>query len=101
MIREGCPMSMCPLVSVVIATYNSSRFIAQAVQSVLEQTYRPVEIVVVDDGSNDDTAEVLACYRDRVRYVYQDNRGPAAARNRGIAEANGELLAFLDADDQW
>jgi glycosyltransferase involved in cell wall biosynthesis len=90
-----------PLVSVIIPSYNSCRFVIEAVESVLLQSYSPIEVIVVDDGSTDDTASVLAPYRSHVRYVYQANRGLAGARNRGIAEARGELVAFLDADDVW
>lgn len=86
-------------VSVIIPTYNYSRFIAEAIQSVLDQTMPPAEIVVVDDGSTDDTANVVRQFAPAVKYVRQENAGVCAARNRGVQESNGELLAFLDADD--
>jgi glycosyltransferase involved in cell wall biosynthesis len=89
-------------ISAIITTYNYSRFIPAAIESVLGQTRVPDEIVVVDDGSTDDTREVVASYAERgVRYVYQPNAGAGAARNRGLRETTGELVAFLDADDRW
>ncbi|NJN90071.1 MAG: glycosyltransferase [Leptolyngbyaceae cyanobacterium SL_5_14] len=88
-----------PLVSVVIPTYNCDRYIVQAIESVLSQTYSNSETIVVDDGSIDQTQRVLEPYFDRIRYVYQQNQGVSGARNRGIQEASGELVAFLDADD--
>jgi glycosyltransferase involved in cell wall biosynthesis len=89
------------LVTAVIATYNYGRFVTQAVESVLAQTYGNIEVIVVDDGSNDDTREQLAPYTDRIRYIYQENQSVAAARNTGIRAAAGDLIAFLDADDVW
>ena len=93
-------MSM-DLVTAVIATYNYGRFVTQAVESVLAQTYGNLEVIVVDDGSDDDTRELLAPYTDRIRYIYQKNQSVAAARNTGIRAASGDLIAFLDADDIW
>jgi len=92
-----------PAVSTVLATYNHGRFLAGAVNSVLGQTLPDVEVIVVDDGSTDDTPEVMRRYRGdtRVRYHRGDNRGPAAARNTGIRLARAPLVAFLDADDLW
>src|SRR5713101_4423986 len=89
------------LVTAVIATYNYGRFVTQAVESVLAQTYGNIEIIVVDDGSDDDTREQLAPYADRIRYIYQENQSVAAARNTGIRAAASDLIAFLDADDVW
>jgi glycosyltransferase involved in cell wall biosynthesis len=94
-------MGSNPIISVIIPSFNSARFVVQAVQSALAQTYSPVEIIVIDDGSNDNTRAVLAPFFERTRYVYQSNKGLSKARNRGIEEARGELIAFLDADDQW
>ena len=88
-------------VCVVIPTYNYGRFIAEAIESVLGQTLPPQEIVVVDDGSNDDTAAVVKIFGERVRYVRQENRGVSEARNRGVAATTSDLIAFLDADDTW
>ncbi|MEG5171860.1 glycosyltransferase [Microcoleus sp. B3-D7] len=88
-----------PRVSVIIPAYNADRYIAQAVESVISQTYKNWEIIVVDDGSTDDTRQVLQPYVEKIRYVYQENQGVAAARNRGIQESRGELIAFLDQDD--
>jgi glycosyltransferase involved in cell wall biosynthesis len=89
------------LITAVIATYNYGRFVTEAVESVLAQTYANVEIIVVDDGSTDDTRQRLAPYADRLRYIYQDNQSVAAARNTGIRAARGDFIAFLDADDLW
>jgi len=99
----NCPPSTAPppLVSVVIPTYNYGRFVTQAVDSVLAQTYRPLEVIVVDDGSTDDTRERLQPYGERIRYVHQLNAGPEGARNTGLALAQGEWVAFLDPDDSW
>jgi glycosyltransferase involved in cell wall biosynthesis len=94
-------MSYNPLVSVVIPTYNRASLIPAAIESVLGQTYKNIELIIVDDGSTDNTQEVLSGYGDRVRVVLQENRGPAIARNRGIAVAKGDIIAFLDSDDQW
>src|SRR5262245_15747118 len=88
-------------VSVVIPTYNCGRLVTEAVDSVLGQTVPPAEVIVVDDGSQDDTAERLAAYAGRVRYLRQENQGVAAARNCGVAASGGEVVAFLDADDVW
>jgi glycosyltransferase involved in cell wall biosynthesis len=89
------------VVTAVIPTYNYGRFVAEAVESALAQTYSPVEVVVVDDGSTDDTAERLQPYRGRIRYLYQENRGLSGARNAGMRAARGEYVALLDSDDTW
>lgn len=90
-----------PAISVVIVTYNHGRYIRDAVDSALAQTWTDREVVVVDDGSTDGTGDILAPYGDRIRTVRQDNRGAFAARNTGRAQARGALIAFLDADDVW
>ena len=92
---------MGPLVSVVIPVFNGERFLREAVQSVFDQDYAPLEIIIVDDGSTDGTATVAKSLPETVRYLHQTNRGPAAARNRGIEHARGDLIAFTDADDLW
>ncbi len=94
-------MSVEGLVTVVIPNHNYAQYVGQAVESVLEQTYRPVEVIVVDNGSTDASLEVLAAYADRCRILPQADLGQSAGRNRGIREARGELIAFLDADDVW
>lgn len=90
-----------PKVSVVIPTYNRVSLISECIESVLRQTYKDFEVIVVDDGSTDDTEEVLKPYHGRIRYIRQENAGVATARNRGVLEATGEYVAFLDSDDQW
>ncbi len=88
-------------VSVIIPTYNRASYIVRAINSVFAQTYKDYEIIVVDDGSTDETRKTLEPYMHRIQYVYQDNAGPALARNNGIDHASGEWLAFLDSDDIW
>jgi glycosyltransferase involved in cell wall biosynthesis len=88
-------------VSVIIPAFNAASYLADAITSCLQQTAMPQEIIVVDDGSRDDTASIAAQFGAPVRVVRQRNAGEGAARNRGIAEANGKWLAFLDADDLW
>jgi glycosyltransferase involved in cell wall biosynthesis len=89
------------LISVVIPTYNRAQLLPRALGSVLAQTRSPDEVIVVDDGSTDDTARVVARYGRRVTYIYKDNGGASAARNRGVDSAAGEFVAFLDSDDLW
>ncbi|RMH51769.1 MAG: glycosyltransferase [Zetaproteobacteria bacterium] len=89
------------LVSVIVPVYNYGAYIARALESLFRQSHRNLEIIVVDDGSTDDTPQILARYGDRIRWVRQENRGAAAARNRGIGMARGEYIAFLDADDAY
>ncbi|HEY9809668.1 MAG TPA: glycosyltransferase [Halomicronema sp.] len=90
---------MTPQVSVIIPSYNCERYIVEAIESVLNQTYTEYEIIVIDDGSTDNTRLVLEPYIEKIHYIYQENQGVSAARNRGIKEAKGEFIAFLDADD--
>lgn len=89
---------MNPLISVIIPTYQHAGTIAACLDSVLGQTYAPVEIIVVDDGSTDNTQEILAPYSGRISIIMQENRGGNPARNRGLAEAKGEYVIFCDAD---
>lgn len=93
---------MNPKVSVVIPTYNRAEKVTKTIESVLAQTFSDLEVIVVDDGSSDNTARVLAeAFGDRIRYFAQTNQGVSMARNKGIAEARGEWIAFLDSDDLW
>src|SRR5208337_529053 len=93
---------MNPKVSVVIPTYNRAAKVRSAIESVLDQTFSDLEVIVVDDGSSDDTGKILgAAFGDRIRYFVQANQGASVARNKGIAEAQGEWIAFLDSDDEW
>jgi glycosyltransferase involved in cell wall biosynthesis len=93
--------AVTPRVSVIIPVYQGDRFLAEAVESVLNQTYTNYEIIVINDGSTDNSDDVLFPYLEKIRYVYQKNQGVAAARNLGIQMARGELIAFLDQDDFW
>jgi glycosyltransferase involved in cell wall biosynthesis len=88
-------------VSVIIPTYNSARFLTDAIDSVLAQTFKDFEVWVIDDGSTDETASLIRGYRPSVHYLRQENRGVAVARNRGIEQSRGKYVAFLDADDTW
>ena len=90
-----------PRVSVIIPTYNRGGLLEEAVDSVLTQTFRDFELVVVDDGSTDDTRERLERFGQRVTCVSQPNRGVSAARNTGVARSSGDLIALLDSDDLW
>jgi len=90
-----------PLVSVIVTFYNQADFVAPALEGVLAQRYRPVEVIVVDDGASDDTLRACAAYGDRITVVHQENAGPSGARNSGLQRARGSLLAFLDGDDIW
>lgn len=95
------PLPAEPLVSVIIPAYNAFPFIGEAVQSALAQSYKRLEVIVINDGSTDETDVALRDYGHRITYLEQSNSGPAAARNRGIRSSSGELVAFLDADDLW
>ena len=88
-----------PRVSVIIPVYNCDGYISQAIDSILAQTYQSYEIIVIDDGSTDNTRKAMEPYMETIHYVYQENQGVSAARNHGIDLARGELIAFLDADD--
>ena len=90
-----------PLVSVIIPTYNREKFVTLAIDSVINQTFKDYELIVIDDGSTDNTKNVLKQYNAKIHYIYQNNSGVSAARNAGIKVARGEWLAFLDSDDEW
>ena len=92
-------MTASPRVSIVIPCYNQGRYLAQAIESACRQSYASVEVIVVDDGSTDDTPRVAAAY-PAIRYLRQQNSGTAIARNHGLSESHGEFLIFLDADDR-
>lgn len=98
---RGKSVATTPLISVIIPVYNGAEFLADAIRSVRAQGYTPLELIVVDDGSTDQTSQVVQALGADIRYLYQPNQGPAAARNHGLALAQGELIAFLDADDLW
>lgn len=90
-----------PLVSAIMAAYNGEKYIREAIESVFAQTYPNMELIVVDDGSTDSTDEILKSYGDTLTYVWQENQGPAAARDLAISHARGEFVANLDHDDVW
>lgn len=89
-----------PLVSVIMPVHNGEKYVVQAIESVINQDYRPFELILVDDGSTDKTAKIIGKY-DNVQYIYQSNKGVSSARNKGIAASRGEIIAFLDCDDLW
>jgi len=90
-----------PLISVIIPVYNGEDFIQDAIQCVLDQNYPNMEILVIDDGSTDQTRAIIDGYSDQVIYIHQSNQGPGSARNTGLKLAKGEIIGFLDADDLW
>lgn len=99
--QPGFSRGICSLVSVIIPVYNGQRFIAEAVKNIAAQNYPALEIIVVDDGSTDRTGEIVAGLPVDIRYFKQENAGPASARNRGIRDASGDFIMFLDVDDLW
>jgi glycosyltransferase involved in cell wall biosynthesis len=90
-----------PIISVIIPTYNRGEYICETIESVFEQTYKDFEIIIVDDGSTDDTRQLIEPYLSRIKYIYQENAGVSAARNTGIIASESEYVAFLDSDDLW
>ena len=98
-------MNKKPTVSVIIPTYNRAHLVGRAIQSVLEQTYKDFELIVIDDGSNDNTEYIIKEFQKkdkRIKYIaYKKNKGGSAARNAGIKSSKGEYIAFLDSDDEW
>jgi len=99
---SAAPAGARPRVAIIMTAYNHGAFIAEAIESVLAQTYENWELLLVDDGSTDGSAAIVESFSDRrLRLIKQENAGPGAARNRGLREARGEFVAFLDADDEW
>jgi glycosyltransferase involved in cell wall biosynthesis len=94
-------MSINHSISVILPVYNGGKFIAEAINSVFDQNYKPLEIIVVDDGSTDNTKDVLKQYRDKITYIYQENKGSASARNTALDAAGNDFISFIDADDIW
>jgi glycosyltransferase involved in cell wall biosynthesis len=94
-------MNFYPLVSVVIPVFNASKWISETISSVLDQDYPNVEVVVIDDGSTDDSSDIINQYTNKVKYFYKSNGGQGSARNIGIQKSNGKYIAFIDADDLW
>ena len=92
---------MSSLISCIIPVFNGERYLQEALESIFNQSYRPLEVIVADDGSTDATAAVVASYGDRIRYLWQPNAGAPAARNLGLKAARGDFITFLDADDLW
>src|SRR5208283_1371759 len=90
-----------PLVSVIVPAYNRARIIRETIENIFEQTYANIELIIVDDGSSDDTQTILRSYGSRIQWIAQKNAGPAAARNRGINMAKGDIIAFQDSDYAW
>ncbi len=94
-------MTRHALISVIVPAYNAEAYIAETLQSILSQKVSPLEVIVIDDGSQDNTAAIVHSFGKQVSYFYQRNHGTPAARNKGLQTARGELIAFLDADDLW
>jgi len=94
-------MTNNPLISVIIPVYNGDKYLAEAIESVLNQSYQPLDVIVLDDGSTDNSAEVAKRYLQSLKYFYQPNGGLASALNYGISKSEGEYISFLDADDLW
>jgi glycosyltransferase involved in cell wall biosynthesis len=94
-------MQKMPQISVIIPSHNRERYVVKAIDSVLNQTFRDYEIIVIDDGSTDGTQKALEVYSNKISYIYQENSGVSSARNTGVKLATGEWLAFLDSDDEW
>lgn len=94
-------MKSQPLISVIIPTYNRENHVTKAIQSVIDQTYNNIEIIVVDDGSTDNTRNIVSTYQDKIIYIYKNNGGVSSARNIGISKAKGDYISFLDSDDSW
>jgi glycosyltransferase involved in cell wall biosynthesis len=90
-----------PLISVIMPVWNTKRYLREAIESILEQAWTPLEVFIVDDGSSDGSPDLASCFQPRVRVLRQPHSGTAAARNRGVQASTGEYLAFLDADDRW
>jgi glycosyltransferase involved in cell wall biosynthesis len=92
---------MVPLISCIVPVFNGERYLNEALQSIFAQSHPRTEVIVVDDGSTDGTAEMMACYKQSVRFLRQKTLGPAATRNLGLSAARGNFVAFLDQDDLW
>ncbi|MCB9100901.1 MAG: glycosyltransferase family 2 protein [Anaerolineales bacterium] len=90
-----------PLISVIIPVYNGAAFLTAAIETIRQQLYEPLEIIIIDDGSTDNTGQIAADLGRDIRYIFQSNAGPAAARNTGLLLASGQVIAFLDVDDLW
>lgn len=89
------------LISVIIPVYNREKYVSEAIESVLKQTYQFLDIIVIDDGSTDKSAEIIKSFGSKIRYFYQENSGISSALNHGLKVAKGEFIAFLDSDDLW
>ncbi|MFE7914333.1 glycosyltransferase family 2 protein, partial [Bacillus mobilis] len=98
-------MEQTQLVSVIVPLYNAEKYIAETMESILNQTYKNIEIVIVDDGSKDQSSSIVKNFKkkypEQIQYILQENQGVSVARNTGIENANGEYISFLDSDDLW
>ncbi len=99
--RQEAEMASTSFVSVIIPVYNGEVFLAEAVESIRKQEHEPLEIIIVDDGSTDNTGKIARGLKGNIRYFYQHNSGPGAARNKGLEMTRGDIVGFLDADDLW